>query len=93
MAKGFGAAKNSQNNSSKPSSLLRADDCEQIAQQWAEHFEKLSDPRGKQGVLHPFISIVMIAILATIGRARIDCFLGKSKWSRKVMRLLLSQPY
>ena len=28
-----------------------------------------SDPRGKQGVLHPLVSIVMIALLATIGGA------------------------
>ena len=70
MTKSFGAAKNSQNNSSKPSSLLRAGDCEAIPQQWAEHFENLSDPRGKQGILHPFMSIVMIAILATIGGAK-----------------------
>ena len=70
MAKGFGEAKSVQKNSSKPSSLLRASDCEQIQQQWAEHFENLTDPRGKQGVLHPFMSIVMIAILATIGGAK-----------------------
>lgn len=69
MAKGFGIAKNSQNNSSKPSSLLKTGNCEVIPQQWTEHFENLSDPRGKQGVLHPFMSIVMIAILATIGGA------------------------
>ncbi len=53
--------------SSKPTSLLQAEDCEQIQKQWSEHFENLRDPRGKQGVLHPFMSIVMIAILATIG--------------------------
>ena len=70
MAKGFGEAKKSQKNSSKPSSLAKASDCEQIQEQWAEHFENLTDPRGKQGVLHPFMSIVMIAILATIGGAK-----------------------
>ncbi len=70
MAKGFGKTNKSQKNSTKPSSPLKASDCEQIQQQWAEHFENLSDPRGKQGVLHPFMSIVMIAILATIGGAK-----------------------
>lgn len=70
MAKGFGVAKNDQQNSSKPSSLLKAGECEEIQKQWSEHFENLTDPRGKQGVLHPFMSIVMIAILATIGGAK-----------------------
>ncbi len=70
MAKGFGKANSSQKNSAKPSSSLKASDCEEIQQQWAEHFENLDDPRGKQGVLHPFMSIVMIAILATIGGAK-----------------------
>lgn len=70
MAKGFGKGKKSQKNSAKPSSQPIASDCEQIQQQWAEHFENLDDPRGKQGVLHPFMSIVMIAILATIGGAK-----------------------
>lgn len=69
MAKGFGAAKESPKKSSKPASLLQAGDGEKIQQQWSEHFENLTDPRGKQGVLHPFMSIVMIAILATIGGA------------------------
>ncbi len=51
MAKGFGKTKNSQKNSTKPSSQPIASDCEQMQQQWAEHFENLDDPRGKQGVL------------------------------------------
>lgn len=38
-------------------------------QHLTEHFENLDVPTGKQGVLHPFISIVMIALLATIGGA------------------------
>lgn len=70
MAKGFGKTKKSQKNRTKTSSALKASDCEQIQEQWAAHFENLDDPRGKQGVLHPFISIVMIAILATIGGAK-----------------------
>ncbi|MDY6900789.1 MAG: ISAs1 family transposase [Cyanobacteriota bacterium] len=70
MAKGFGKGKKSHKNSEKPSSTLKASNREGIQQQWAEHFENLDDPRGKQGVLHPFMSIVMIAILATIGGAK-----------------------
>ena len=67
MVKGFGASSIYTKNSSKSSSLLPANDCEQVQKQLFHHFEDLSDPRGKQGVLHPFISIVMIALLATIG--------------------------
>ena len=70
MVKGFGASSIYTKNSSKSSSLLPANDCEQVQKQLFHHFEDLSDPRGKQGVLHPFISIVMIALLATIGGAQ-----------------------
>ncbi len=70
MAKDFGKTKKSQKNRTKNSSALKARDCEQIQKQWSKHFENLDDPRGKQGVLHPFMSIVMIAILATIGGAK-----------------------
>ncbi|GAB4305530.1 MAG: hypothetical protein Fur0025_47580 [Oscillatoriaceae cyanobacterium] len=44
-------------------------DAETVPQRWLKHFSALEDPRGTQGVEHPFISIVMIAILATIGGA------------------------
>ncbi len=70
MAKGFGQAYVSRKNSSKSSSITPALDCEQLQQQLAAHFEDLKDPRGSQGILHPFISIVMIALLATIGGAK-----------------------
>ena len=49
---------------------MPASDCEKIQKQLTHHFEELADPRGSQGVLHPFISIVMIAFLATIGGAK-----------------------
>ena len=70
MAKGFGEASISTKNSSKHSSLVPASDCEQVQKQLINHFEELADPRGTQGVLHPFISMVMIALLATIGGAK-----------------------
>jgi hypothetical protein len=70
MAKGFGEASIFNKKSSKSSSIMPAVDCEQIQKQWAEHFKDLTDPRGSQGILHPFISIVMIALLATIGGAK-----------------------
>lgn len=66
MTKGFGKASIDNPTSSQFSSIITPIDCEQIQKQWSEHFEDLTDPRGKQGVLHPFISIVMIALLASI---------------------------
>lgn len=66
MAKGFGEVQLSTKNSRKHSSLLPASDCQKIQKQLIHHFEELADPRGSQGVLHPFISIVMIALLAKL---------------------------
>jgi len=40
-----------------------------VQQQWLRQFESLVDPRGRQGQEHTFLSIVLIAILATIGGA------------------------
>ncbi len=70
MAKGFSEASLSQKKSRKSSSIKAPIDCEQVQKEWTKHFEDLIDPRGRQGVLHPFISIVMIALLATIGGAK-----------------------
>lgn len=70
MAKGFGASISSNKKSRKSSSIKPNIDCEQVQQEWTKHFEDLIDPRGAQGVLHPFISIVMIALLATISGAK-----------------------
>ena len=70
MVKGFSEASVSKKKSSKLSSLAPALDCEQVQKQLAEHFEDLKDPRGSQGVLHPFRSIVTIVLLATISGAK-----------------------
>jgi predicted transposase YbfD/YdcC len=70
MTKGFGKASVCLNNSSKPSSIMPTLDCEAIQKRLTYHFEELTDPRGSQGVLHPLISIVTIALLATIGGAK-----------------------
>ena len=70
MAKGFGEASVSLKKSSKSSSVIAAVDCEQVQKQLGSHFEDLVDPRGKQGVLHPFTSIMTIALLATISGAK-----------------------
>ncbi|NET81201.1 MAG: transposase family protein [Moorea sp. SIO1F2] len=45
-------------------------DVQQVQQQMLEHFEHLSDPLRKQGVLHPFVSIVMIALERHHGRGK-----------------------
>ncbi|EGJ29009.1 MULTISPECIES: transposase family protein [Moorena] len=69
MVKGFDQPTNSTATSGQSLPVQPALNCEQQQPQMLEHFDHLSDPRGKQGVLHPFVSIVMIALLATIGGA------------------------
>jgi hypothetical protein len=70
MTQGFRKASVKSQGKPKSSSLKPAIDCERIQKQIAEHFDDLTDPRGTQGVLHPFISIVTIALLTTIGGAQ-----------------------
>ena len=50
--------------------LQPAIDAEVVQQQWLSQFASLQDPRGLQGQKHAFLSIVLIAILATIGGAQ-----------------------
>lgn len=53
----------------KAKRVFPAIDAQQVQQQWLKQFESLVDPRGRQGQEHAFLSIVLIAILATIGGA------------------------
>jgi hypothetical protein len=69
MSKGFSQASQTAGSRGSSSPLLPATDCEQMHQHLQEQFENLVDPRGKQGVQHRLVSIVMIALLATIGGA------------------------
>ena len=69
MSNGFSSSPANQQRSSKHKGLRPAVDAEQIQQQWLSQFEDLEDPRGLQGREHAFLSIVLIAILATIGGA------------------------
>ena len=69
MVVGFGTSSEITGKNRQDSQLASATDFEQVHQRLADNFKDLQDPRGKQGVLHPFISIVMIALLATIGGA------------------------
>ncbi len=70
MTQGFGKTPLKSQKNCQSSLLKSATNCELLHQQLAEHLENLEDPRGTQGVLHPFISIVSIALLATIGGAQ-----------------------
>lgn len=71
MSKGFGSpAPQEDRGPCCFKSLQGAVDAEQVQQQWLAKFFELKDPRGRQGREHAFLSIVLIAILATIGGAR-----------------------
>ncbi|MBF2014864.1 MAG: hypothetical protein IGS23_24970 [Rivularia sp. T60_A2020_040] len=56
MIAGFGASSSFTKKNKKSLSLMEPIDCERAYQHLTDHFENLDDPRGKQGVLHPFIS-------------------------------------
>jgi PIN domain nuclease of toxin-antitoxin system len=69
MSNGFGSPSPIEQRSSKHKGLQSAVDAQQVQQQWLSQFKELEDPRGLQGQEHAFVSIVLIAILATIGGA------------------------
>lgn len=69
MANGFGSSSSAEHRPSKTRGLQPAVDAEQVQQQWLSQFADMEDPRGLQGKTHAFLSIVLIAILATIGGA------------------------
>ena len=57
MVAGFDASSKFTTNKGQSSSLVPATDCEQAHQKLTDYFKDLQDPRGKQGVLHPFREI------------------------------------
>jgi len=69
MSNGFGSLAPVSQRSSVRQGLRPTVDAEQVQQQWLSQFAELKDPRGLQGQTHAFLSIVLIAILATIGGA------------------------
>jgi predicted transposase YbfD/YdcC len=69
MLNGFGSSSPSEKRSTKAKGVRSALTAEQVQQQWLSQFEDLEDPRGLQGQEHAFLSIVLIAILATIAGA------------------------
>lgn len=70
MGQGFGSPRETVKPYPAQQPLPSALDAEAVQQQWEAHFAELEDPRGSQGIEHPFLSIVMIAILAVIGGAQ-----------------------
>ena len=70
MTNGFGSPYPTEQEANKGKGLRPAIDAEQIQEKWLTQFKELQDPRGMKGQEHAFLSIVMIAILATIGGAR-----------------------
>jgi predicted transposase YbfD/YdcC len=69
MTKGFGTGLQSNPALVKRQKLQSAVDADSIQAQWLSQFESLKDPRGQKGVEHNFLSIVLIAVLATISGA------------------------
>lgn len=69
MSNGFASPASLDERSSQRKGLRPAVDAQEVQQQWLSQFESLQDPRGLQGQTHAFLSIVLIAILATIGGA------------------------
>lgn len=69
MNRGFSQSEVSGKAVKKAQKRAIAVDAEAIQESWLGQFASLADPRGTKGVEHPFLSIVMIAILATIGGA------------------------
>ena len=55
--------------SASKQSLRPAVDAAAVQQQWLSTFAQIDDPRGRQGIEHAFLSIVMIAVFATLGGA------------------------
>ena len=70
MSQGFGKSTGSRKKGGSRPAPGVAVDAEQVQADWLCYFDDLADPRGMQGIEHPFLSIVMIAILATIGGAK-----------------------
>lgn len=69
MSAGFETRSESKKTKAKVSKLRSAVDAESVQAQWLSQFQSLKDPRKPKGTEHNFLSIVVIAILATIGGA------------------------
>jgi len=63
MSKGFDSPSIEEKETKRKSQKLKpAVDAEYVQQQWLSQFEKLNDPRGRQGCEHAFLSIVLIGV-------------------------------
>lgn len=86
------------NQRTQPPSVFSAVDAEEIQAKWLSYFESLDDPRGKQGQAHPFLSIVLIAVLAVIGGATgwddIEVYaVGQEQWLATFLDLRNGVPH
>jgi len=70
MSTGFSSPFSADQRPGKAKRVSPAINAEQVQQQWLSQFESLEEPRGRQGQEHAFLSIILIAILATMGGAR-----------------------
>lgn len=68
MSQGF--APPSKSNAAGVSKTASAMDAQSVQTKWLSYFEALDDPRGGQGKRHPLLSVVLVAILATLGGAK-----------------------
>lgn len=96
MSKGFASVSATTQHPTPPTAP--AVDAQEIQSKWLSYFEDLDDPRGAKGRLHPFLSVVMIAILATIGGARgwddIELYAeGHAQWLEKFLDLPWGIPH
>ena len=65
--KGFGPVPTASNRPTIPPTL--APEAQEVQSKWLSYFDDLEDPRHPKGTLHPFLSVVIIGVLATIGGA------------------------
>lgn len=96
MSKGFAPVSTTTQRPTRPTAP--AFDAQDIQSKWLSYFEDLDDPRGAKGRLHPFLSVVMIAILATIGGARgwddIELYAeGHAQWLETFLELPWGIPH
>lgn len=98
MAKGFAPIPTAQQRSEPSRLVCYAVDAEEIQAKWLSYFENLEDPRGQQGQIHAFVSIVLIAVLAVIGGASgwddIEVYaIGQQQWLSTFLDLRNGVPH
>lgn len=72
-------------------------DAQDVQAKWLSYFDDLEDPRNPKGTLHPFLSVVIIGILAAIGGATgwedIEVYAeGQAQWLETFLELPWGMP-